>query len=261
MPAVLSGRGRSGRVCSKRITNRRIILRKEDSPPYRYAGAVTGPPTSPGTAKPERADSRRKRLRLIKAAVDALAEHGLDVAGDDIADRAEVGIGTLYRRFGSKEALIEAAVAEISATYVRELRTALMIDDAAERLKQFLRVTAEVQIANRGFVEFTAFDRTVISVALRDDIQAIREAFAELTVRSQRDGVLRGDITWRDLVIVARAAVATTPALGIRADEGQWQRTLAVLLDGLRPPGTEPLPGEPPSDTDLQTRQAMSADQ
>jgi hypothetical protein len=82
--------------------------------------------------------------------------------------------------------------------------------------------------------------------------QAIREAFAELTVRSQRDGVLRGDITWRDLVIVARAAVATTPALGIRADEGQWQRTLAVLLDGPRPPGTEPLPGEPPSDTDLQ---------
>jgi AcrR family transcriptional regulator len=219
---------------------------------------VTNPPP---TAKPERADSRRKRLRLIKAAVDALAEHGLEVAGDDIADRAEVGIGTLYRRFGSKEALIEAAVAEISARYVRELRAALMIDDAAERLKRFLRVTAEVQIANRGFVEFTAVDRTVISVALRDDIQAIRAAFTELTERSQRDGVLRGDITWRDLVIVARAAVATTPALGIRADDGQWQRTLAVLLDGLRPPGTEPLPGQPPSDTDPQTRQAMSADQ
>jgi hypothetical protein len=56
-------------------------------------------------------------------------------------------------------------------------------------------VVAEVQIVNRGFVEFTAADRNVISQVLRDDIQAIREAFIEVTERSQRDGVLRGDIT------------------------------------------------------------------
>ena len=67
-----------------------------------------------GTAPTERIDSQRNRRRLIEAATDAIAEKGLEVSALDIATHAGLGVGTLYRRFGTKEALIEGVLVSCS---------------------------------------------------------------------------------------------------------------------------------------------------
>ena len=66
-----------------------------------------------GTAPTERIDSQRNRRRLIEAATDAIAEKGLEVSALDIATHAGLGVGTLYRRFGTKEALIEGVLVSV----------------------------------------------------------------------------------------------------------------------------------------------------
>jgi hypothetical protein len=88
--------------------------------------------------------------------------------------------------------------------------------------------------------------RTVASRALVDDVM---DALTELTESCQREGALRSDVTSLDVGLLARAAVAPPPDNGTRIPSTQWQRTLAVMLDGLRPQAARPLPGVPPTGT------------
>jgi AcrR family transcriptional regulator len=200
------------------------------------------------SAPVERADSRRKRLRLIDAARIAIAERGLDVAAADIAARAEVGIGTLYRRFGSKEALIEAVVRELLDDLTVSIKEA-MAADPAEGLELLLVKMAEGQVANRAVTELITNASSFDPESLREHIESVRAAFEELTERAQRAGTIRTDVTWRDVVIMAHSVVTPNCLLGIEVNDHQWQRNYAVLMDGLRPGGSRTLPGSPPQDS------------
>ncbi|MDT0346388.1 TetR/AcrR family transcriptional regulator [Streptomyces litchfieldiae] len=200
----------------------------------------------------ERADSRRKRLRLVDAARTAVAQHGLDVAAADIAARAEVGIGTLYRRFGSKEALIEVVLLEATELMADAARRALDDGDPESALASFVTELARTQVANRGLAEFTrrvARPDAELSEPLRERTTLLRDALAELTVRAQAAGAVRADVSWRDIAVLAQAAAGTTNCLGVEAGGEQWRRTLGVLMDGLRPVAARPLPGIPPDDS------------
>ena len=202
----------------------------------------------PEPDKVERADSRRKRLRLIAAARTAIAEDGLDVPSADIAARAEVGVGTLYRRFGTKEALIEAVLLDVMIMSVDAADEALAGSDPETNLENFMTALVEGWVANRGLSEFIATRSAYRSDALNGHSVALRDAMAKLTRRAQRAGVLRRDVTWRDLLAFVQAASSQVDALGIVGNDQQWRRTLGVLLDGLRSTAPRRLPGKPPAD-------------
>jgi AcrR family transcriptional regulator len=196
----------------------------------------------------ERADSRRKRLRLLAATRDAVAEQGLSVAAADIAERAEVGIGTLYRRFGSKEALIELVLLDSIDGVSTAAQRALDHEDPVSGLTTLLSVLAEGQVGNRGLREYTMGFGGERSENVREHTHALRGALEKLVQRAQRSGAIRDDVTWRDVAVLAEAAATSGTYLGIAPEAEQWRRTLAVIMDGLRPPGSAPLPGRPPVD-------------
>jgi AcrR family transcriptional regulator len=204
--------------------------------------------SAPTSGTKERADSRRKRLRLLKATREAIAEHGLNVSGADIAARAEVGIGTLYRRFGSKEALIEAVLTDAIASLVAAAATALAQEDAAVGLEAFMADLCRSVVANRGLKEVAAESRVRQSESYRAQMALLRDALKNLTERAQQAGVVRDDLTWRDVAILAQASATTGGALGVASSGEQWQRNLTVLMDGLRATGSHRLPGHPPTD-------------
>jgi AcrR family transcriptional regulator len=204
---------------------------------------------APNPPAKERADSRRKRLRLLEATREAMAEHGLNISGADIAARAEVGIGTLYRRFGSKEALIEAVLTDAVSAVVDAAARALAEQDAAVGLETFMADLCRSVVANRGLKEVAAESRVRRSESYRAQIALVRDALKTLTERAQQAGAVRQDVTWRDVAILAQASATTGGALGVESGEEQWQRNLAVLMDGLRTSGSHAVPGHPPIDS------------
>jgi AcrR family transcriptional regulator len=196
----------------------------------------------------ERADSRRKRLRLLAATRVAVAEQGLGVAAADIAERAEVGIGTLYRRFGSKDALIELVLLDSIGVVSTAAQRALDHEDPVSGLTTLLSVLAEGQVGNRGLREYTMGVGGERSESIREHTRTLRGALEKLVQRAQSSGAIRDDVTWRDVAVLAEAAATSGTYLGIAPEAEQWRRTLAVIMDGLRPPGSAPLPGRPPVD-------------
>src|SRR4051794_33959684 len=97
----------------------------------------------PVTERPQRADARRNRERILEAARGECAKHGANVQMDDIARGAGVGVGTVYRHFPTKETLIDALVAEKYRVAVENAEAALEIDDPWEAFATLLRRNAE----------------------------------------------------------------------------------------------------------------------
>jgi AcrR family transcriptional regulator len=201
-----------------------------------YAGDVTEQPTH------ERADSRRKRLRLVAAAREAVAEHGLDVSAAEIAARAEVGVGTLYRRFGSKEALIQDVLIDGLAEVQAAADEALADPDPWSGLSRFLIALTEAQVVNRGVAEFTSAHTKGLPPEAAARAARLADAIKALTSRAQAAGAIRPDVNWRDIVMLSWAPIGADECLGARAGDEQWRRTMGIALDGLRTPSPEALP-------------------
>jgi AcrR family transcriptional regulator len=180
--------------------------------------------------RPLRADARRNRERILGAARRECAEHGSSVQMDEVARAAGVGIGTVYRHFPTKEALLEALVAEKYRVAVENARAALEIDDPWESFADMLRRNAEVM----------ARDATLRDALTRlgPDAPAAPEGRAQLEeiggrimARAQAAGVMRADVGVEDIGLLLSGLCASM------AHPGElWRRHLELLLDGLRPP-------------------------
>jgi AcrR family transcriptional regulator len=191
---------------------------------------------------------RRSLRRLMEAARLVVAEKGLDAGAAEIAARAEVGVGTLYRRFGTKEALVKDIVKEGTAD----------IQAAAERALAALtrgRGSPDSCTTSAGrkplteVQEFIASESWVAAPELRADIMRLRRAIERLTKRAHDAGVLRTDVSWRDITVLSLASANAHTCLGIEATDAQTDRTTAILLASLRVrTGAQPLPGDPPLD-------------
>ena len=107
-------------------------------------------------------------------------------------------------------------------------------------------------VASRGLRQFGAELRAKSkAIPALQQIGYLRDMLKTLTERAQQAGVVRDDVTWRDLAIFARATATDEDALAVVGDKEQWQRSLAVLMDGLRTAGSRVLPGQPPTDLHL----------
>jgi AcrR family transcriptional regulator len=193
--------------------------------------------------RPLRRDAQRNQDLIVAAARDAFASQGLDTPVEEIARRAGVGMGTLYRRFPSKEDLIDAVLADAFEQYIEAAEHALTLDDAWEGFANFLERALALHAENRGLKDVVATHRHG-----RDRANAMRARLRPLVTRlirrAQEQGGLRADFTREDIPLLLWTGGRVIEAGGTIAPE-LWRRYLGLMLDGLRAEAATPL-AQPP---------------
>jgi AcrR family transcriptional regulator len=201
----------------------------------RSADPVAGPDNR---VRALRADARKKREAILVAAEEAFAEKGVSVPVDDVASRAGVGVGTLYRHFPTKEALIAAVVATRLEDLCAESRVARLAPDPGAALFAFAeRMGAEVAVKH-DLADALAEAGIDIKAEMADVMEEMRANVEALIARAQQAGAVRDDVAANELfgLVVATCTAAKLQGLG---DEGR-RRMIAVVFDGLgrNPQGT-----------------------
>jgi AcrR family transcriptional regulator len=176
-----------------------------------------------------RADAQRNLGRVLDAAAEVLAEQGADASVDEIARRAGVGHGTVFRRFPTKDALVAAVVCrsidEVAAT------AAELLDhpDAGEAFEAFVWQIAEVYARHRGI--FEAMPRCAEIGEVVESKTRFLEVVTRVVSRAQAEGAVRADLAPEDVPVLVGAAIlgSTSSPSG-----GSWRRYVAVVLDGMR---------------------------
>jgi AcrR family transcriptional regulator len=194
-------------------------------------------PERVGDQKVLRRDAAENRQRLLDAAAIVFSERGLEASVDEIARVAGVGMGTLYRRFPTKDALISELVRQLLTDLVVLARAAREVSDGSG-LERLLFETGVVQSSHRGCVSRMWNDEH--TTALKDEF---REISTELLARAQDAGRVRREVTVTDLDLIfwaVRGVVETTRGVSDTA----WRRHLAMVIAGLRP-GAEDFSEEP----------------
>jgi AcrR family transcriptional regulator len=199
----------------------------------------------PTTAKPPlRRDAQRNRDRIVAATRAAFQERGLDVGVDEIARRAGVGMGTLYRHFPTKDALIDAIVDARFAELIDAAERALAAADAWEGFEAFLVAAVELQAADRGFKDALAA-RGPGERQVKAARRKLHAAVERLVARGREEGALRADLAAEDVTVLLWATARIVERSADVAP-GQARRFLAMHLDALRPAAaTGPLPAPP----------------
>ncbi|WUH99402.1 TetR/AcrR family transcriptional regulator [Spirillospora sp. NBC_00431] len=200
-----------------------------------FAPDSPGPGTGTGSGGTRlRADARRNVERLVAAARAALDEAGRNVTTRDVARRAGVGLGTVYRRVPSLDALLSA----------------ILIDTIDEMTELAVRARDAAEDPWTAFVDFAeAYVRLrASSCGLHDalsgpddpelgrHIDRLREEVGHLVQRAQAAGAIRDEIDWQDVPFVLATAIPSDHTIGLTAKPDQWRRNLGIILDGLRPP-------------------------
>jgi AcrR family transcriptional regulator len=188
-----------------------------------------------------RRDAQRNRDRIVTAARRAFAEHGLDAGVEEIARRAGVGMGTLYRRFPTKESLVHAIFEDRLDALRPTIDRALAAGDPWEGLVEIVVATVAQQADDHGFSQMVVL--RLGPEAVPEDIR--RRFFGpleELLARAQASGQVRPDVSAADLPAIVRMAGAS--ALG-GADAGDGRRHVGLLLDGLRASSRHCIPAGP----------------
>ena len=195
--------------------------------------SMTRRPAEAGEPRPMRADAQRNYARLLDAASAAFVAHGADdVSLEEIARLAGVGIGTLYRHFPTRQALLEAVytdqVESLSAR-AEELRET---ESPADALADWMRALVKFSSTKRSMTTALLATLGTDSELLSSCAKQIKGAAEALLARAQQAGVVRPDANAMDLIRLVHAVnIATEKA----PDPGQADRMLALILDGLRP--------------------------
>jgi AcrR family transcriptional regulator len=196
-------------------------------------------------ARPPRTDAKRNRERLIKAATEAFAERGIDVSVAEIAQRAGVGKGTVFRHFAAKGGLVAAIMGQIIDCLIatcRELDETN--DDPSVALRQFMTAGVELLARNRALCD--VIGRPSLQYpAVRVGVDRLCDTVDALTTRARDAGVIRQDVTGQDIVLLLSGInQAAAPLADIQPN--LWRRYLALILDGLQTETPRALPHPSP---------------
>lgn len=177
-----------------------------------------------------RADARENRDRILAAARELFAERGLDVGMRDIARRAGVGPATLYRRFATRQSLIDEAIGVEFVACRRIVEDACADPDAWSGFSGAVRRLIALNVRNRGFVD------ALVAMAPPPGLAAHRrellQLLADLARRAQDDGALRPDFVPADLILVLSAGRGLiAPRQELEAAAGRFAE---LAIDGLR---------------------------
>jgi len=196
------------------------------------------------STRPLRADAERNRARILAAAAEVFADRGLDVSLDEIAAHAGVGVGTVYRRFPDKDALIDALFEEKIDRAVELADRALEIEDPWEAFTTFMRGMCRMQAGDRGFK-----DALLVRDRGRERVAAARERIApramKLLTRAQEAGAVRSDLGPFDVPMLNLCVSLIADRTRDVAPE-YWERVLTIIIDGISAQGpASPMPVEP----------------
>jgi AcrR family transcriptional regulator len=201
--------------------------------------------------RPLRRDAEQNRQRLLDAAAAVFAERGLEAGVEEIARVAGVGIGTLYRRFPTKDALICALVHDVMTTILRLARESTRCPGGTG-LETFLEAVSAYQAEHLGVLP-----RLWNVSSEHESVAETRQLVAAMLGDAKASGRVRADLASTDLTILLwsiRGVIETTRG----AAPGAWRRHLDILIAGLRP-AAEPLLHQPLSQRDVDTVIAAAA--
>jgi AcrR family transcriptional regulator len=180
-----------------------------------------------------RADAQRNRARVLEAAEEILAAEGLSASMRTIAERAGVGLGTIYRHFPTQEALYQAIIVERMQRLVEEARGLLAGPDPGAALFAFFTRIVQSAAHKKALADALADAGIDPKAGMADISRDMRQAIDALLGRAQQAGAVRPDVRMPELLALLAAA-------SLAAERNQWSdglrdRTLAIMFDGLRP--------------------------
>ncbi|MEV7016569.1 helix-turn-helix domain-containing protein [Streptomyces sp. NPDC093991] len=212
----------------------------------------TGPEAAASVPPRLRRDARRNRERLVEAAHAVFAEQGLEAPLDVIARRAGVGNATLYRHFPTRAALVDAVFRDQLTETMEAGERARGALDPWTGLTGYLDAVFVTLAADRG-----TNDLMTTRLPDAETLGAVhahnRETVGVLLERARAEGSVRADVTTEDLLFALAALGRAVPPLAVAAGPDAWRRPLALFLEGLRGPASEPrpLPGTPLGEEEL----------
>ncbi|EAQ00089.1 putative transcriptional regulator [Janibacter sp. HTCC2649] len=190
-----------------------------------------------------RADAESNRRRIIAAAQQVFGERGVSAPLTEVADRAGVGIATLYRRFPTRKALVEEAFEDAFAGYDASADMALAEEDPWEAFAGLVERMGALQAENRGF---THLIQSSVPLGHRRDGRRERtyRKTVEVIDRARAAGAIRDDVTPEDLPVLSFALAGI---LEVTRDDlpDAWRRHVAYFLAGCRPEAPATLPPAP----------------
>jgi AcrR family transcriptional regulator len=199
--------------------------------------ATSTPAQQAGAPRMIRADAQRNYQRLLRAAHEAFVDHGADdVSLEEIARRAGVGIGTLYRHFPTRQALLEAVYRDqVDALHAKAVEL-LQSASPDEALASWLHAMLDFGRTKHSLASAVLATMDSDSELLSSGGAVLRESATALLTRAQQAGTVRADASASDLLRLVHAismAISRPPA-----DDGQADRLLGLVVDGLRPQPT-----------------------
>ncbi len=193
----------------------------------------------PSRARPMRADAVKNRARILEAAEETFATQGVAVPIDTVAERAGLGVGTLYRHFPTKEALFEAIVVSRLEQLLESVRRQHGADQPGEALFAFLREFGAHASAKRDLFEALGSAGIDIKSQCAGMVDEMKRNIDELRQRAVDAGDVRADISTDEVVGLVMGACQAVGQTG--ADDAALQRMVEIICDGIRSPaGTRP---------------------
>jgi AcrR family transcriptional regulator len=202
----------------------------EGAPSVRSAEAT--PAERPATGgRAERADKTRNRLRILAAASAAFAEGGVETQIDDVAARAGLGVGTLYRHFATKEALMMALVERKLDRILEVTRRGVEREDGEpfEVFADVIRECSEITASDAAARDAMTQAGDVVWTAVQPALRAVQANAQILIDHAQQAGTMRGDVSADDIPMMMCGISAT-----MASPDWDWRRYLELTLDGLR---------------------------
>ncbi|MES4907868.1 MULTISPECIES: helix-turn-helix domain-containing protein [unclassified Streptomyces] len=192
-------------------------------------------PASPGPRM--RADARRNREQILRAARAVFVDQGPDAPLDEIARRAGVGIATLYRRFPERADLISGVAIDVFTALVEAAHEAAEAErDPLDALRRFMHAALDLKI---GSVVPALYGRVAVDEILDAVRQDAADPVDELLRRAHEAGLIRPDVAFGDITLMIIRLSRPLPGGGlIPDDEALAHRHLDIYIDGLRPDGS-----------------------
>ena len=199
-------------------------------------------PPRPGASRPARApdgaaatalraDARRNRVRILEAAEQVFSEQGASASTEEVARRAGVAIGTVFRHFPAKDDLLRAIMKALLQRLTDEVGSLAADGDPSTALFTFFTRMVEQAAAKKTVVDLLA--QAGVDVQAAEPVQALTQGVAGLLARAQQAGAVRGDV--RIAEVMALLTSTCQGALHGGWDHDLQRRTLAVVFAGLRP--------------------------
>ena len=201
-----------------------------------YGGRVT---THPQPLKRQRRDAASNRRQILEASAAVFAERGLSVDVREIARRAGVGMGTLYRHFPTKDSLLDAALENDFIAWSVAVENAAAAADPWQGLVQYMEDSLALLAKHRALLD--GLSNPLISTpGLVECREAVGPVMTRIVERAKQAGVARADVSVDDVSLLLMG-LGRIIQLTEEAAPGTWRRQLAVVLDGLRPGSPGPI--------------------